>query len=155
MRSAYCVGTAVAVELPGVADLDDLVEVEVAHDQLLVMGRSDVADELSARVDEVALAVEIVVAVLGLDADPVDGPDVVAVGHGVADLLDPPEVLRQAARRRRRDQDDLRAVEPERAGALGEVPVVADVDADLADRGLEDGIAEVARAGSRTSPRSP
>ena len=32
------VGPAVAVELPGVADLDDEVEVEVADDQLLVVG---------------------------------------------------------------------------------------------------------------------
>ena len=114
-----------------------------------------VADELAARVDEVALAVEVVVADIGLDADPVDRPDVVAVGDGVADLLDPPQVLGQAARGGARDQHDLGAVEAERAGAFGEVAVVADVDADLADRGLEDRVAEVARAGSRTSPRSP
>ena len=48
--------------------------------QLLVVGDADVADELAARVDEVALAVEVVVADVGLDADPVDRPDVVAVG---------------------------------------------------------------------------
>ena len=32
------------------------------------------------------------------------------------------------------------------AGPLGEVAVVADVDADLADRGVEDRVAQVARA---------
>ena len=56
------VRSTVAEELPGVADLHDPVEVEVAHDQLLVVGVADVADELAARVDEVALAVEVVVA---------------------------------------------------------------------------------------------
>src|SRR6266550_7848001 len=69
------VGPAVAVELPRLADLGDLVEVHVPDDQLLVMGRAQVADELSARIDEVALAVEVVVADVGLDADPVDRPD--------------------------------------------------------------------------------
>ena len=108
------------------------------------MGRAEVADELAARVDEVALAVEVVVADVRLDADPVDGPDVVAVRDGVARLLDPPQVLGQAARRGARDQDDLRAVEPQRPGALREVPVVADVHADLADGRLEHRIAEVA-----------
>ena len=57
------VGPPVAVELPGVADLHDLVHVEVADDELLLMGVADVADELAARVDEVALAVEVVLAV--------------------------------------------------------------------------------------------
>ena len=55
------------------------------------------ADELAARVDEVALAVEVVVADLGLDADPVDRPDEVAVRDGVADLLDAPQVFAEAA----------------------------------------------------------
>ena len=62
----------------------------------------------------------------------------------MADLLDPPQVLRQAARGGARDEHDLGAVEAERPGALGEVAVVADVDADLADRGLEHRVAEVA-----------
>ena len=78
-----CVGSPVAEELPGVADFHDPVEIEVANDQLLVVGRPDLADELAARVDEVALAVEVVVTE-GFDADPVDGPDVVAVGERVA-----------------------------------------------------------------------
>src|SRR5258707_448119 len=109
-----------------------------------VTRRPHVADELAARVDEVALAVEVVVADVGLDADPVDRPDVVAVGDRVARLLDPPEVLGQAARGCTRDEDDLGAVEAERPSTFREVAVVADVDTDLADSGLEDRIAEVA-----------
>src|SRR4051794_32823484 len=107
--------------MPCVADLADQVEVEVADDQLLVVGAADLADELAARVHEVALAVEVVVTVVGLDADAIDGPDVVAVGNGVADLLDAPQVFGEAAARGGRDQDDLGAVEAERAGAFGGV----------------------------------
>src|SRR5687768_6686977 len=69
---------AVAVELPRLADFLDLVEVHVPDDQLLVVGAAQVADELAPRIDEVALAVEVVVAVVLLDADAVDRPDEVA-----------------------------------------------------------------------------
>ena len=68
------VGAAVAVERPAVADLLDLVEVEVAHDQLRLVRVADVADELALGIDEVALPVEVVVADVGLDADAVDRP---------------------------------------------------------------------------------
>src|SRR3954447_1552715 len=73
------VGSAVAVELPDLADLRDDVEIEVADDQLFLERAADTADELAAGVDEVALAVEVVVAELLLDPDPVDRADVVAV----------------------------------------------------------------------------
>src|SRR6478736_927533 len=100
------VGAAVAVEGPAVADLLDLVEVEVAHDQLRLVGVADVADELALGVDEVALAVEVVVADVGLDADAVDGADVVHVGDGGRRLLDPPDVLGEPATGRRRVEHD-------------------------------------------------
>ena len=64
----------------------------------------------------------------------------------MADLLDPPQVFRQPARSGARDEHHLGAVEAEGASSLGKVPVVADVHADLADRGFEDGIAQVPRA---------
>ena len=94
-------------------------------------------------VHEVGLAVEIVVAER-LDAHPVDGPHVVLVGHCRSRLLDAPQVLRQPARGGRGVEHDLGAVEPERPPTLGEVTVVTDVDADLADRGVEDRVAAVA-----------
>ena len=141
---AVGVGATVAVERPAVTDELDLVHVEVAHDQLGLVGVADVADELALGVDEVALAVEVVVADVGLDADPVDRPDVVHVGDGGGRLLDAPDVLRQAAAGGRRVEHDLGAVEAERPPALGEVAVVADVHADLADGGLEDRVPAVA-----------
>ena len=107
------------------------------------MPARDVADELAARVDEVAGAVEVVVAVL-LHAHPVDRGDEVLVGHRGRGLLELPQVGRQAPAGGRRVVDDLRAREPQRAPALGEVPVVADVDADPADGGVPHRPAQVA-----------
>src|SRR4029453_15571459 len=56
------VGPAVAVERPPVADLADLVQVELADDQLGLVRVADLADELSLGVDEVALPVKVVLA---------------------------------------------------------------------------------------------
>jgi hypothetical protein len=41
------VGTAISVERPAVAHELDLVEVEIAHDELRLVGVADVADELT------------------------------------------------------------------------------------------------------------
>src|SRR5579859_3059283 len=83
------VRAAVAVELPQVPDLGQLVHVEVADHYLVGVVRSRVAHDLAARVDEVGLAVEVVVAQV-LDADPVDRADEVLVGHRGRGLLEPP-----------------------------------------------------------------
>src|SRR3954447_6750576 len=130
------VGASVAVERPCVADLTDLVEVEIADDQVGLVGVSDVADELAARVDEVALPVEVVVPER-FDTDPVDGADVVHVGDRRGRLLEPPQILRQAAAGGRRGEEDLGAGENEAAPAFWEVAVIADVHAHLADRRVE------------------
>src|SRR4029077_13265192 len=50
----------------------------------------------------------------------------------------------QTTRGRRRVENQIGAVETEGAPALGEVAVVADVHADLADGGVEDRIAAIA-----------
>ena len=52
VRSRVRLGSPVAVELPSVADLRDPVQVEVADDQLLVVGAAHLADELAARVEK-------------------------------------------------------------------------------------------------------
>src|SRR5512144_2935814 len=127
---------AVAVERPPVADLADLAQVELADDQLRLVRVAHVADELALRVDEVALPVEVVV-VEGLDPHAVDRPHVVHVRDRGGGLLEPPDVLAQAAVRGRGVEHDLSAVQAEDPPALREVTVVADVHADLADRGLE------------------
>src|SRR5439155_16301213 len=77
---AVCVGSPIAEKLPGLADLVDLVEVQVADEQLLLVRVADLAHKLAPWVAEIGLPVEIVVAE-GLDPDPVDGAHVVAVGE--------------------------------------------------------------------------
>src|SRR5580693_8388102 len=136
------VWAAVAVELPQVPDLGQLAHVQVADQHLVLVVGGGVAHELPARVHEVGLAVEVVVAER-LDADPVDRADEVLVGHRGGRLLEPPQVLRQAPAGRGRVEDDPGAGQPERPPALREVPVVADVHADPADRGVEDRVAQV------------
>ena len=136
-------GPAVAEELPGVADLADQVEVEVGDHDVVAVAAAD-GEHLAARVAEVALAVELADPPGLLEAGPVDRADEVAVGDRVRRLLELPEVFGQPGDRRRRVEDDLRPVQAEAAGPFGEVAVVADVDADLADPGVEDRVAEVA-----------
>src|SRR5690349_8652867 len=135
---------AVAVELPQVPDLGQLCHVQVAHQHLVLVVRGGVPHQLPARVGEVRLAVEVVVAER-LDADPVDRADEVLVGHRGGGLLQPPQVLRQAAAGGRRVEHDSGPGQAERPPALGEVPVVADVHADPPRRGVEDRVAGVAR----------
>src|ERR1700677_5066736 len=56
------VGPAVAVELPQVPDLGELLHVQVTHQHLVLVVGGGVANELAPRVHEVGLAVEVVVA---------------------------------------------------------------------------------------------
>ena len=90
-RSFVGVGAAVAVEGPPVAHFGEEIHVEVAHDQLGFVAVADFADELAFGIDEVARAVEVVVAEV-FDADPVDRADVVLVGDGRRGLLELPQV---------------------------------------------------------------
>src|SRR6266508_1856753 len=73
------VWTAIAVERPTVTDELDLVNVEIANDQLGLERIAHIPDELALGVDEVALTVEVVLADLGLDTHPLDRPDLVHV----------------------------------------------------------------------------
>src|SRR5215475_1240696 len=135
----------VPVELPQLPHLVEHPHVQVADHDLLGGVGGGPAHDLPARVGEVGLPVEVVVAER-LDAYPVDRADEVLVGDRGAGLLQPPQVLRQPPARRRRVEDDLGAGQAERPPALGEMPLVADVDADPADRGVEHRVAEVAGA---------
>src|SRR5438046_1217686 len=61
-------------------------------------------------------------------------------------LLELPEILRKSGHGGRGIHHDLRSRQSQLAGAFGEMAVVADVDADLGVRRLENGVAEVAGA---------
>src|SRR5262245_8855015 len=143
-QRAVAVGATVAEELPGATNLLDHVEVELGDVELVVVLARTAIDEAAARIDEVRAAVELADVPWRLGADAVDRADEVAIGDRVRGLLELPQILREPRHRRRRVVDDLGAVEAERACTLGEVAVVADVDADLRVAGLERRIAEVA-----------
>ena len=105
------------------------------------------ADEVAARVDDLAGAVEVdgeVAVLVVLLADPVGLQHEVAVGDGRAGPSTSHSRLREPGLGGVRVEDHVGAVEAELAPSLREVPVVADVDADLADRGVEHRVALVA-----------
>lgn len=102
--------------------------------------------DLSPWIAEVALAVEFADVPGGFGAYSVDGSYEVLVGYGVGGLLDFPEVFAESGDGGGGVEDDFGSVEAEGAGAFGEVAVVAEVDADFADGGFPDGVAEVAGA---------
>ena len=111
--------------------------------------RAALADEVAARVDHLAGAVEVdreLAVLVVLESDPVRLQHEVAVRDRGARPLDLPEAVRQTGLGRVRVEHHVRAVQAELAPAFGEVPVVADVDADLADGGVEHRVAEVAGA---------
>src|SRR5688500_12836954 len=85
-------GAAVAHELPRIADLTDLVEVEVVNEHL-VLGVRGLRNDLTPRVAEVGRAVELRARQRLLGADAVDRADPIAVGHRGRRLLELPEVL--------------------------------------------------------------
>src|ERR1700736_5409668 len=136
-------GTAITQELPGVAHLPIHVKVEVA-DQHLIFGFRCPGDDAASRIAEVARPVELCLIEGLLHPDPVDGADPVAVGDRVRALLEFPETARKRFDGGRRVEDELGTLEPEGAGGLRKVPVVADQDADSADRGVPHRVAEVA-----------
>src|SRR5687767_2719645 len=105
---------AVSIELPHIPHLANLVEVELRCHELVAIARC-LRDELSARITEIALTVELTNTPRLLIADTVDRADKERIRDRVCGLLELPEILRQSGNRRRRIEDDLRPVEPELA----------------------------------------
>src|SRR5437867_3507418 len=137
-------GAAVAVELPHVAHLANLIEVQI-RDYKLVRITGRLRDYLAARVAEVALPIELADVPGLLVSHSVDRADEITICHCVRRLLELPQILRQPRYCGRRVEDYLRAVQSERPRAFGKVAIITDVDADTGERSFERGIAEVSR----------
>src|SRR5262249_23667654 len=136
------IGPAIPEELPGLAHLRDHVQIEIGRQYFVFIARG-LRDNLPARITKVAGAVEFSDIPGRFDSNAVDRSNVVAIRHGVRRLLDFPEVLAQSGDGRRRIEHDFRAVEPQRAGAFGEVAIIANVNADLGDADIEDRVAQI------------
>ena len=111
------------------------------------------ADVLAFWVDEVGLAVEIIIAKV-LDAHSIYRTYVVLVRHRSPRLLNTPQVLRKTARSCRGIKDDLSTIEAECTPAFGKMSVVADVNADLANRRVENRIATITWAEVELLPKA-
>ena len=101
---------AVAEKLPCVADLADLVHIEIGDDEFVLVTRA-LGDDLAARVAEIALAVKFADVPRGLGADAVDRTDKIAVRDGVCRLFEFPEIFGKSGDGRRRVKDYLGAVQ--------------------------------------------
>src|ERR1051325_8243607 len=145
--------TPVAIELPDVPDFGDLFEIKVGHKEFVLVA-ARLGDYLSARVAEVTLSVELPDVPGGLGSDPVDRPDEIPVCHRVRRLLELPEILREGCDPCRRVQKDLGAMEPEDPRPFREVPVIANVHADIGIGGLENGGSQVSRLEVEFFPES-
>jgi len=130
------IGAAVAEELPGVADLADLVHVEIGDYELILVTRPD-SEHLTTRIAEIALAVELADIPWSFGADTIDRSDEITVSDGMCGLFELPEIFAQSGDRGRRIEYDLCSVQTKAAGSFGKVAVVANIDADPRIRGIE------------------
>src|SRR5690349_20219040 len=134
-------GLAAAEEVPALAHGRHLLEVDARHDELVARGRGP-GDDLAERVDHAAAADELHTV---LDAGLGDADHEAGVGVGAGAQAEIVEVQRERGDRRVvADQDDLGALQRQRAVALGIPPVLADGHAHLRARAVPDAIARVA-----------
>src|SRR5512143_2367207 len=133
----------VAIELPNVSHLANLVEIELGGDELRLVARC-FDNELPAGIAEVALTIELADVPRPLDTDAIDSADEERIRDRVGRLLESPQILGQPGHRRRGIEHDLGAVQPELARALREVSIVTDIHADVGVLGLEHRVAKIA-----------
>src|SRR2546425_7007574 len=130
-----------AEEVPALAHRGHLIEVDARGDQL-VAGRRGPGDDLAQRVDHAAAADQLHAV---LDARLGHADHEARVGVGARAHAEVVQVERERGDRRVvADEDDLGALQRQRAVALGIAAVLADRDADLRARAVPDAVAGVA-----------
>ena len=120
---------AVAIELPGVANFLNLLEIQFGDEQFVPVA-AGLLDDFAARVAEVALAVKFANFPGSFGANAIDGGDEIRVGYRVSGLLEFPKIFGETGDSGGGVVDNFRSVEAEDARAFGEVAVVTDVDSD-------------------------
>src|SRR4029453_18710764 len=141
------VGSPIAVELPGVAYAFDHVQIKITYPYVFILIAAHRADHVALRIAELAGAIESdgqLAVLVVLTTDPIRCCNEVAVGRGGGRLLDFPESIGQARLGGVGVEDDLRAVQAERAPSFRKVPVVTDIDPDGTDGSLEHWVAQIA-----------
>src|SRR5436190_15531910 len=82
----------VSVKLPGVAHLLDQPEIEIGDDEFVLVATGN-RDELTARIAEVTLSVELADVPRLLHTDAIDRTDEISVRHRMRGLLQFPQIL--------------------------------------------------------------
>src|SRR5438445_272381 len=136
--------TSIAIELPGIADLLNFVEIQLGDKQLVFVA-AGLCDEFAARIAEIALAVELADFPGLLGAYAIDGGDKVSVRYGMRGLLQFPQIFGKAGDGSRGIVDNLGAIESENARAFRKMAVVANVDAHARVARVKDRVTGVAR----------
>src|SRR5580692_5492664 len=144
---------AVAVELPGGAGFLDLVEIQVGHEQLILVA-AGLSNNFSAWIAEVTLAVKFADLPWLLDAHAIRRGHKITVGGGMRRLLEFPEIFGEARHGGRRIEYDFRAVQTENSRAFREMAVVADVHAHFAKTSLEHGVTRISRLEIKLFPEA-
>src|SRR2546425_10822510 len=130
-----------AEEVPALAHRSHLIEVDARGDQL-VAGRRGPGDDLTQRVDHAAAADQLHAV---LDARLGHADHEARVGVGARAHAEVVQVERERGDRRVvADEDDLGALQRQRAVALGIAAILADRDADPRARAVPDAVAGVA-----------
>src|SRR5260370_318884 len=144
---------AVAIKLPGIADLLNFIEIQFGDEQFVLVA-AGLLDDFAARVAGVAFAVKFADLPGSFGADAIDGGDEIGVGDGVGGLLEFPKIFGETGDSGGGVVDNFRSVEAEDARAFGEVAVVTDVDADASVTSLEDGVAGISRREVKLFPEA-
>src|SRR3989442_8107240 len=132
--------TAVAVELPGISDLLNFVEIELGDEQFILVA-AGLLDDFAARIAEVAFAVEFADFPGSFGANAIDGSDEIGVGDGVGGLLEFPEIFGETGDGGGGVVDNFRSIKAEDARAFREMAVVTYIYADSVVTSLENGVA--------------
>src|SRR5260370_33912582 len=111
---------AVAIELPGVADFLNFVELQLGDEQFVLVA-AGLLDDFAARVAEVTFAVKFADFPGSFGANAIDGGDEIRVGYRVSGLLEFPKIFGETGDRGRGIVDNFRAVEAEDARTFREM----------------------------------
>src|SRR5205823_763140 len=146
-------GSTIAIELPLCTHFGNHREIALGVDEFVAIA-AGLRQNAAARITEIALSVKFADVPRLLVSDPIVGADEIAICHGMRRLLELPQIFGMAGRGGARNEDDLGAAQAQRSRALGEMAVVADVDADPRKARLEGRITQIAGPEIKLFPES-
>src|SRR5262249_43856324 len=132
------------VKLPVRPNVTDFIQIQVGDYQFVFVFTA-FGQDAPVRIAEIRRAEEFADIPRRFGPDAIDRADEISVGHGVRALFQLPKIIGMPFGRRRRNENYLGAVQTQGPRAFGEMPVVADVDADARVLRLKSRETKVAR----------